>query len=147
MNQAEAHGKELVLPLDAVVAPELKPGVASRVVSLAEVGPQDMILDVGPESVEAIKRVFDRALTLVWNGPLGAFEIPPFDEGTRVAAMHAGALTRAGSLVSIAGGGDTVAALNAAMWRTPSPSCRQPAGRSSNGWRASRCRASRFSSR
>jgi phosphoglycerate kinase len=114
MNQAEAHGKELVLPLDAVVAPELKPGVASRVVSLAEVGPQDMILDVGPESVEAIKRVFDRALTLVWNGPLGAFEIPPFDEGTRVAAMHAGALTRAGSLVSIAGGGDTVAALNAA---------------------------------
>jgi len=114
MRQAEVRGKELVLPIDAVVAPELKAGVDSRVASLAEVGPRDMILDVGPETVEVIKRAFDRALTLVWNGPLGAFEIPPFDAGTRAAAMHAGALTRAGSLVSIAGGGDTVAALNAA---------------------------------
>jgi phosphoglycerate kinase len=114
MRRAGERGKEIVLPVDAVVATELKAGVESRVVSLAEVGTQDMILDVGPETVEAIKRVFDRALTLVWNGPLGAFEVPPFDEGTKAAALHAGALTRAGSLVSIAGGGDTVAALNAA---------------------------------
>ena len=114
MRRAETGDKQLVLPVDAVVAPALKSGVESRAVSLAEVGPRDMILDVGPETVEVIKRVFDRALTLVWNGPLGAFEIPPFDAGTRAAAMHAGALTRAGSLVSIAGGGDTVAALNAA---------------------------------
>jgi phosphoglycerate kinase len=114
MRRAAERGKKIVLPVDAVVAPELKPGLPSRVISLAEVGAQDMILDVGPETVEGIKREFDRALTLVWNGPLGAFEVPPFDQGTKAAALHAGALTRAGSLVSIAGGGDTVAALNAA---------------------------------
>jgi phosphoglycerate kinase len=114
MGRAQSSGKAIMLPIDAVVAPALKPGVSSRVVDLDAVEPQDMILDVGPQTVEQIKRVFDRALTLVWNGPLGAFEVPPFDHGTRVAALHAGALTRAGSLVSIAGGGDTVAALNAA---------------------------------
>jgi phosphoglycerate kinase len=114
MQQAQSGGKTIVLPVDAVVAPALKPGVASRVVGLDGVGPEDMILDVGPQTLEQIKRVFDRALTLVWNGPLGAFEVEPFDHGTAVAARHAGALTQARSLVSIAGGGDTVAALNAA---------------------------------
>jgi len=114
MSQAQARGKTIVLPVDAVVAPALEPGVRSRVVALDGVGPEDMILDVGPQTVEQIKRVFDRASTLVWNGPLGAFEVAPFDQGTQAAARHAAALTQAGKLVSIAGGGDTVAALNAA---------------------------------
>jgi phosphoglycerate kinase len=72
-----------------------------------------MILDAGPEAIAAIKAAFSAARTLVWNGPLGAFEIPPFDAATDAAAREAARLTKAGSLVSVAGGGDTVAALNA----------------------------------
>jgi phosphoglycerate kinase len=83
-------------------------------VAIADVAADDMILDAGPQSVAAIGAAFDKARTLVWNGPLGAFEIEPFDNATNEAARHAAALTKAGKLVSIAGGGDTVAALNQA---------------------------------
>ena len=74
-----------------------------------------MILDVGPQSIERIKGAIDEAATLVWNGPLGAFEMPPFDSGTVTVARYAAERTKAGKLVSVAGGGDTVAALNAAQ--------------------------------
>jgi phosphoglycerate kinase len=114
LAKARAKGSEALLPVDAVVAAELKPGAPSRTVKVTEVGREDMILDVGPATVAKIAAAFDRAATLVWNGPLGAFEIPPFDAATRAAARHAAKLTRDGRLTSVAGGGDTVAALNAA---------------------------------
>ncbi|MGE3830251.1 MAG: phosphoglycerate kinase [Parvibaculaceae bacterium] len=114
VSDARAKNCTLLLPVDAVVAKEFKAGSPSRVVDVSDVGADDMILDAGPKSVAAIKAVFDKAATLVWNGPLGAFEIAPFDAATKEAAKHAAALTRAGKLVSIAGGGDTVAALNQA---------------------------------
>lgn len=111
---AKSKSCEILLPTDAVVAKEFKAGSPHHVVEIADVKGDDMILDAGPKSVAAIKAVFDRAGTLVWNGPLGAFEIRPFDAATNDAARHAAALTKAGKLVSIAGGGDTVAALNQA---------------------------------
>ena len=104
----------IVLPTDAVVAREFKAGAESETVG-AELVPSDaMILDVGPDTVAAINGWIDRAETLVWNGPLGAFEIEPFDRATIACARHAADRTKEGELVSIAGGGDTVAALNAA---------------------------------
>jgi phosphoglycerate kinase len=112
MATAQARNCTLLLPSDVVVAAEFKAGSPSRVVGTDDVGAGDMILDVGPATVEAIKSVFDNAATVVWNGPLGAFEVPPFDKATVAAARHAAALTRQGKLVTIAGGGDTVAALN-----------------------------------
>jgi phosphoglycerate kinase len=111
---ARSKSCEILLPVDGVVAKEFKAGSPHRVADIADVKADDMILDAGPKSVAAIKAAFDRAGTLVWNGPLGAFEIKPFDVATNEAARHAAALTRAGKLVSIAGGGDTVAALNQA---------------------------------
>ncbi len=105
---------EVVLPTDVVVASKLAPGAPSRVVALDEVGPDDMILDIGPKSVARIESLLGRARTLVWNGPFGAFEISPFDAGTLTVARDAARLTRAGELESIAGGGDTIAALNKA---------------------------------
>ena len=105
---------EILLPSDVVVAREFKAGAESEVVA-ADACPSDaMILDVGPQTVARIATVLGEAKTLVWNGPLGAFETPPFDAATISAARQAAELTRAGSLVSVAGGGDTVAALNAA---------------------------------
>ena len=86
----------------------------TETVDVALVPDERMILDVGPDTAQAIEGWMDRAETLVWNGPLGAFEIEPFDEATMRCARHAAAATKAGTLVSIAGGGDTVAALNAA---------------------------------
>ena len=113
MALAEAAGCELVLPRDVVVAREFKAGAASAVVA-ADACPADaMILDIGPASVEDIKARFARAKTVVWNGPLGAFEIEPFNAATDAAALAAADLTEAGRLLSVAGGGDTVAALNA----------------------------------
>jgi phosphoglycerate kinase len=112
ISAARAKNCTLLLPVDAVVAKEFKAGSPSRAVDVGEVGPDDMILDIGPKSTEAVKKAFDDAATLVWNGPLGAFEIAPFDRSTAAAAKHAAALTRAGKLVTVAGGGDTVAALN-----------------------------------
>jgi phosphoglycerate kinase len=83
-------------------------------VGLADVAADDMILDAGAKTIAAINKCFDQAGTLVWNGPLGAFELPPFDAATVACARHAASLTKAGRLASIAGGGDTVAALNGA---------------------------------
>ena len=112
MIEAATAGCAVILPSDGVVAREFKAGAANEVVAIAEVPADAMILDVGPKTVEAINQWIDRAATLVWNGPLGAFEIEPFDAATVAAAKHAAARTRAGKLVSVAGGGDTVAALN-----------------------------------
>jgi phosphoglycerate kinase len=111
---AKSKSCEILLPVDGVVAKEFKAGSPHRVVDVADVKADDMILDAGPKSVAAIKAAFAKAGTLVWNGPLGAFELKPFDKATNEAARYAAELTRAGKLVSIAGGGDTVAALNQA---------------------------------
>jgi phosphoglycerate kinase len=112
--QAKAMGCEIVLPVDAVVAQKFEANAPSRVVPVDDVGPADMILDIGPRSIEHAISVLARAKTLVWNGPFGAFELEPFDNGTIAVAEAAAELTQAGKLVSVAGGGDTVAALNAA---------------------------------
>jgi phosphoglycerate kinase len=112
MAKAKALRREIVLPVDAVVAAKLAAHVPTRVVAVDNVGPADMILDIGPRSIEQVISVLGRAKTLVWNGPFGAFEYEPFDNGTIEVAEAAAELTAAGRLVSIAGGGDTVAALN-----------------------------------
>jgi phosphoglycerate kinase len=112
MIEAATAGCALVLPVDAVVASEFKAGASNEVVAIDAVPADKMILDVGPKSVEVVGQWIDRAKTLVWNGPLGAFEIAPFDKATVAAARHAAHCTRDGRLISIAGGGDTVAALN-----------------------------------
>jgi len=112
MADAEAAGCELVLPLDVVVAREFKADAPHEIVPASACPPDAMILDAGPASIARIAAVFSGARTLVWNGPLGAFEIPPFNAATDAAARQAASLTRAGRLVSVAGGGDTVAALN-----------------------------------
>lgn len=109
---AEASGCTIVLPGDAVTAEKLEADTKTRTVSIDAVPEGQMILDVGPKTVEAVERWIDDAATLVWNGPLGAFEFPPFDRATVAAAQFAAQQTKAGDLVSIAGGGDTVAALN-----------------------------------
>jgi phosphoglycerate kinase len=114
LAKAKERECELVLPVDAVVAGEFAAGAPSRVVSVDAVGPDDMILDLGPRSVEHVVSVLARTKTLVWNGPFGAFELEPFDNGTVAVAEAAAELTAAGKLVTVAGGGDTVAALNAA---------------------------------
>jgi phosphoglycerate kinase len=103
-----------VLPVDAVVAQQFAAHAASRVTSLDGVGADDMILDIGPRTVEQVVSVLARTKTLVWNGPFGAFEMEPFDNGTVEVAEAVAELTAAGKLVSIAGGGDTMAALNIA---------------------------------
>ena len=112
LETAKQAGCEIVLPVDAVVAGEFKALAPSRIVTVDEVGPDDMILDIGPASVVAVGEKLAQAKTLVWNGPFGAFELKPFDEGTTSAAKAAAKLTKAGALLSVAGGGDTVAALN-----------------------------------
>jgi phosphoglycerate kinase len=114
LAKAKAGGRRIVLPVDVVVAPKLAAGVATRVVAVGDVGATDMILDIGPRSVEQTISVLARSKTLVWNGPFGAFEHAPFDAGTVAVAEAAAELTADGRLVSIAGGGDTMAALNLA---------------------------------
>jgi phosphoglycerate kinase len=114
LTKATSLGREIVLPVDAVVAPKLAAHVASRVIPVENVGASDMILDIGPRSVEQVISVLARSKTLLWNGPFGAFEYKPFDNGTIKVAAAAAELTAAGKLVSIAGGGDTLAALNIA---------------------------------
>ena len=112
MAKAGAAGCELLLPADVVVAREFAAGADNETVP-AHACPEDaMILDAGPQAVARITGAFDKAKTLIWNGPLGAFEIAPFDSATNAAASHAADLSKAGHLVSVAGGGDTVAALN-----------------------------------
>ena len=114
LQRAGAGRAALELPVDAVVARELKAGAPSRVTRLDQVKADEMILDVGPDTVAAVNSLLDRSSTLVWNGPVGAFETEPFARGTLAVARHAAERTRKGELVSIAGGGDTVAALNMA---------------------------------
>ncbi len=114
MAAAKARGVELLLPVDAVVATEFKAGASASVVDIAACPADAMILDVGPKSVALLTGVLSGCRTLLWNGPLGAFEIAPFGAGTFALAQQAAAMTAAGQLVSVAGGGDTVAALNAA---------------------------------
>ena len=114
MDEAKAAKREIVLPVDVVVAEKFELHAPSRAVDVDRVGDKDMILDIGPRSVEQVVSVLARAKTLVWNGPFGAFEMEPFDNGTVEVAEAAAELTEAGKLVSVAGGGDTVAALNVA---------------------------------
>lgn len=111
MADAESAKKRIVLPIDAVTAPALTAGDAAQTAPIGRVPGDHMILDVGPESVAELKGILDSCRTLVWNGPLGAFEHKPFDRGTMEVARHAADLTKAGKLLTVAGGGDTVAAL------------------------------------
>ncbi|HEY3947541.1 phosphoglycerate kinase [Phenylobacterium sp.] len=105
---------KLFLPLDIVVAEKLAPGAPARVRPVGSIDEDERILDAGPETVERLCRAMGNSRTLIWNGPLGVFEMPPFDKGTMEAARCAARLARDGKLVAVAGGGDTVAALNAA---------------------------------
>jgi len=114
LAKAKALNREIVLPIDVVVAQTFAAHAPSRVVSVDDVGSDDMILDIGPRTVEHVVSVLARTKTLVWNGPFGAFEMEPFDNGTVAVAEAAAELTADGKLVSIAGGGDTMAALNVA---------------------------------
>ena len=111
MNKAEARNVAILLPDDVVVATEFRPGAQTRTVAADAVAPDEMILDVGPVTVEAIARRLAGCKTLLWNGPMGAFEVAPFDRGTNGVARAAAQLTEAGKLRTVAGGGDTVAAL------------------------------------
>ncbi|WP_017931683.1 phosphoglycerate kinase [Robiginitomaculum antarcticum] len=112
MAAASNASCEIMLPVDVVVAKEFKAYAASRVCAPQDVASDEMILDAGPETVNAIADAMDRAKTLIWNGPLGAFELEPFDTATVEAAQYAAKRTRDGKLISVAGGGDTVSALN-----------------------------------
>jgi len=117
LAKAESAGCRILLPTDVVVAADLKPGVATRTVTLARGGDlsaEDKIFDIGPKSLADVLAALAEARTLIWNGPFGVFEVAPFDEGTKAAARRAGELAKGGKLVAVAGGGDTVAALNAA---------------------------------
>ena len=114
LAEAKLASCELVLPIDAVVASELKAGVSTKTVSVDDVPDDQMILDIGPKSVAAIGDKLVQCPTLIWNGPVGAFEFQPFDAATVALAKQVAALTHAGKLRSVAGGGDTVAALHAA---------------------------------
>ena len=111
VEKAKAAGCDIVLPTDARVAGDLAPGQEEQIVSIKAVPEDAMILDIGPASAEHLMRRLGECCTLVWNGPLGCFETPPFDRGTTVVARAAAELTEQGKLLSVAGGGDTVAAL------------------------------------
>ncbi len=112
MAKAVKTGCEILLPADIVVAREFKAGAAHETLAADQCPEDAMILDAGPHTVARISAALENAGTLIWNGPLGAFEIPPFDTATNAAALKAAALSKAGKLISVAGGGDTVAALN-----------------------------------
>lgn len=112
LTKAETANCAIILPVDAVVAFHFEANAPSHAYGLDAIPADGMILDVGPQSIERVRAAIDDAATLVWNGPLGAFEMTPFDRGTVQAAKHAAARTKAGKLISVAGGGDTVAALN-----------------------------------
>jgi phosphoglycerate kinase len=114
MSKATSERREIVLPVDAVVARTFEANASSRVVDADKVDPDAMILDIGPRTVGQVCSVLARVKTVVWNGPFGAFELEPFDNGTVEIAEAAAELTTVGKLVTVAGGGDTVAALNAA---------------------------------
>ncbi|MDH5488558.1 MAG: phosphoglycerate kinase [Rhodospirillaceae bacterium] len=111
VNDAASHGCEIVLPVDVVVAKEFAAGAANQVVGIDAIPADMMALDIGPATIKDVEERLAKCKTLVWNGPFGAFEIAPFDKGTNAAAQAAARLTKAGTLLSVAGGGDTVAAL------------------------------------
>jgi phosphoglycerate kinase len=111
MAKAEARNCRILLPIDGRVASEFKAGARSSVVPIELVPEEAMVLDIGPGSAEQISSMIETFRTLVWNGPLGAFEIPPFDAGTTAVAQRVAERTRAGRLMSVAGGGDTLSAL------------------------------------
>ncbi len=112
LAKAEDRKCAIILPVDAIVAYYFEANAPAHDYGIDAIPPDGIILDVGPQSVERIKAAIDDAATVVWNGPLGAFEMPPFDRATVAVARHVAARTKAGKLVSVAGGGDTVAALN-----------------------------------
>src|SRR3954466_14576141 len=114
LEKAQAANCAIILPVDATVAFHFAAHAPSHAYGLDAIPADGMILDIGPLSTERFRGAIDDAATLVWNGPLGAFEMPPFDRGTVAAAKHAAERTRAKKLVSVAGGGDTVAARNQA---------------------------------
>lgn len=114
LDKAEAANCAIILPVDAVVAYHFEANAPSHAYGLDAIPQDGMILDIGPRSIARVNAAIDDAATLVWNGPLGAFELHPFDKGTMAAAKHAAERTKARKLVSVAGGGDTVAALNQA---------------------------------
>jgi phosphoglycerate kinase len=112
--EAAKQGCELLLPVDLVCADDLKPGAVTHVRGLGGVLDTDKIFDAGPASVARLMAAIDQAATVVWNGPLGVFEVPPFDTATVAVARHTAALAKAGRIIAVAGGGDTVAALHVA---------------------------------
>lgn len=114
LDRAQSQGCDIVLPLDAVVAKDFKANAKTRTISLNQIEPDDMILDIGSLTLAAIATAVNASATVVWNGPLGAFEIPPFETGTFAAARQVMMLSEMGKLVSVAGGGDTAAALEQA---------------------------------
>jgi phosphoglycerate kinase len=111
LDKADKANCTIIVPVDATVAWKFEKNAPHRHYGLDLMDPDGMILDVGPQSIERIKGAIDDAATLIWNGPLGAFETVPFDKGTNEIAHHVAARTKAGKLVSVAGGGDTVSAL------------------------------------
>lgn len=112
LAEAEAKGCDILLPVDVVVATEVKPGAEARTVKTGEaLSTEDKILDAGPDTVARLNAAIDASKTLIWNGPLGVFEVPPFDAATVAAAKHVADRTQAGALIAVAGGGDTVAAV------------------------------------
>ncbi|WP_295169028.1 phosphoglycerate kinase [uncultured Brevundimonas sp.] len=112
LAEAQAKGCDILLPVDVVVATEVKPGADARTVKTGEaLSADDKILDAGPDTVARLNAAVDASKTLIWNGPLGVFEVPPFDAATVAAARHVAERTKAGALIAVAGGGDTVAAV------------------------------------
>ena len=109
---AEQQGCKIILPLDVVVAHDLAPGAASRTIDMEHIGATDRIFDVGPLTVAQVVNAMAESKTLIWNGPMGVFEVPPFDKATVAAAKEAAVLAKAGRLIAVAGGGDTVSALH-----------------------------------
>ncbi|OYZ66908.1 MAG: phosphoglycerate kinase [Rhizobiales bacterium 24-66-13] len=112
LENAKARGCEIVLPVDVVVAKTFAAHAPHRIADIDDVAADEMILDAGPATVELVKRKLGTVKTVVWNGPFGAFELAPFDAATVAVAQAVGTATREGRLISVAGGGDTVAALN-----------------------------------
>ena len=112
LKTATDHGCTIVLPLDVVIAPEFRANAPSKTVSIDAIAEDDMVLDIGPKSVLDVTTKLGKVKTVLWNGPFGAFELEPFDRGTVLVAKAVADLTEAGQVVSVAGGGDTVSALN-----------------------------------
>jgi phosphoglycerate kinase len=111
IHAANESGAVILLPSDVVVAKEFKAGAAHRTIPVNQIGADEMVLDVGPDSIQAFENRLNGTRTLVWNGPFGAFETQPFDAGTVAAAKAVAVKTKKGQMLSVAGGGDTVAAL------------------------------------